>query len=127
MDDNEDEKELESMQGAVTAYLTTALGPSLAAEGKHLQVGSEREMRTIAESLDAILAGDLFRAGDILGQRFRSCETKARDGTLALGQHMELIPHARISSVPEGMRRQINSEENQHRKLAKGTGKWNNG
>ena len=81
-------------------------------------------MRTIAESIDAIMAGDVPRAGDILMQRFRSCETKARDGTWTLGQHMELIPQSRISSIPEGMRRQVITEENQHRKLAKGGGKW---
>ena len=122
--DSSEGAHLEDLQGVATAYLTTALAPSLAAESKPLSQGCEREMRTIAESIDAIMAGDVLRAGDVLMQRFRSCETRARDGSWSLGQHMELIPNSRVSSVPEGMRRQIIAEENQHRKLSKGSGKW---
>ena len=40
-------------------------------------MGGAREIKTIDKSIDAILAGEVFRAGDILMQRVRSCETLA--------------------------------------------------
>ena len=119
-----DNDDLDAIQGVATAYLTTALAPSLSAEGKPLGIGADRELRTLTETIDALLAGDPLRAGDILMQRLRSCKTRARDGTWNLGQHLELIPSARVTTVPEGMRRQVISEETQHRRLAKGIGKW---
>ena len=55
-----DQKELvKSRKGMVTAYLTTALAPGLASEGKSLGVRNEREMRTLPEALDALLVGDI--------------------------------------------------------------------
>ena len=51
--------DLEGLQGGVTADLTLASAPSFAAEEKQLGIGGVREMRTDAESLDAIKAGDV--------------------------------------------------------------------
>ncbi len=105
------------MHGVVTNYLTVGLAPSVAAQGKALSLRNEREMRTLAEAIDAILRGNLATAGDIMMQRFRACELNAIEGDWQLAKHMELIPGQMITSVPQGMRQQLIKEENQLRKF----------
>ena len=114
--------QLSVLQGVVTNYLTTGLGPSAASQGKPLGKRNEREMRTLAESLDAILAGDLGRAGDILMQRFRACEINLLDGDWEMAQHLELIPPHQISCVPNGMRQEMQREKRLADKLRHGSG-----
>ena len=79
-------------------------------------------MRTLAEGLDAMLAGDLGRAGDILMQRFRACEVNVLDGEWTLAKHLELIPAHAITCVPVGMRAEMMREQVLAEKVAKGSG-----
>lgn len=95
-------EDVKVLRSVVTTYLTTGLAPALAAEGRPLNMRNEREMRTLAEAMDAILRGDLAGAGDILMQRFRSCEMNASEGSWQQARHLELIPEARVSYIPLG-------------------------
>ena len=119
---SEMQDQLTALQGVVTNYLTVGLGPSAASLGKPLGLRNEREMRTLAESLDALLAGDLGRAGDILMQRFRACEVNLLDGDWNLAKHLELIPAHQITCVPNGMRQEMQREKRLADKLATGSG-----
>jgi len=114
-------EQLSQLQGVVTNYLTVGLAPSAASQGKPLGIRNEREMRTLAEGIDAILAGDLGRAGDILMQRFRACEVNVLEGDWSLARHLELIPQHQISSVPAGMRQEMIREQNLANKLISGS------
>ena len=114
--------ELSGLQGVVTNYLTVGLSPSAASQGKPLGLRNEREMRTLAEGLDAIMAGDLGRAGDILMQRFRACEVNVLDGDWTMAKHLELIPAHAVTCVPNGMRQQMQKEHVLAEKVAKGSG-----
>jgi len=114
--------ELSAFQGVVTNYLTVGLGPSAASQGKPLGIRNEREMRTLAEGIDAMLAGDLGRAGDILMQRFRACEVNLLEGDWGMAKHLELIPAHQISCVPNGMRQEMMKEQRLADKLARGSG-----
>jgi len=119
---SEMQDQLTALQGVVTNYLTVGLGPGAASLGKPLGLRNEREMRTLAESLDALLAGDLGRAGDILMQRFRACEVNLLDGDWNLAKHLELIPAHQITCVPNGMRQEMQREKRLADKLATGSG-----
>jgi len=79
-------------------------------------------MRTLAEGLDALLAGDLGRAGDILMQRFRACEVNLLEGDWNLAKHLELTPAHQITCVPNGMRQEMQREKRLADKLATGSG-----
>jgi len=114
--------QLSTLQGVVANDLTVGLGPSAASLGKPLGLRREREMRTLAESLDALLAGDLGRAGDMLMQRFRACEVNLFDGDWNLAKHPELIPAHQITCVPDGMRQEMQREKRLADKLATGSG-----
>ena len=62
--------------GLVVAYLTRAVFPH---QGARLPLRSEREMRTLAESLDLIVAGRGVAAADLLMQRFKAVEMAAME------------------------------------------------
>ena len=115
------ETQAENLQDVVTTYLTTAMIPGAAAAGQHMGIRTIREMRTLAESLDAIIRGEPAKAGDILMQRFRACETNVLEGDWSLAKHLELIPPHQISSVPMGMRQEMVREQNLANKLMSGT------
>ena len=51
-----------------------------------------RELRTIAEALDALQEGQLAEFADLLMQRFKSIEHRVLSGSGALEDHLELIP-----------------------------------
>ena len=50
------------------------------------------ELRALAEVLDALFLGDLPRVADLCVQRFKSCEVRARGGSIALASQHELVP-----------------------------------
>jgi len=76
-------------------YLTTALGPAHPSMGMR----NQRELRTLAEALDALLAGDVGRAADFMMQRFKAVELAATDAAgWAAASHLEIIPEARASA-----------------------------
>jgi len=91
--------------------------PGAAAAGQHMGVRTIREMRTLAEGLDAIIRGEPAKAGDILMQRFRAAEMAVSDGHWTLAQHLELIPETTVSSVPLGMRAELIREQNRRDKF----------
>ena len=51
-----------------------------------------RELRTLAEALDALGQGKLSHVADLLMQRFKSREHVALTGNQDLSRHLELIP-----------------------------------
>ena len=67
---------------------------------------TSREMRTIAEAVDALVEGNVLRAGDLLIQRFKALETSVIDGTWLRARHHELIPEESVglASAAERLR-----------------------
>ena len=94
------QSELLDHGGTAIAYLTTALEPSLRGE---MGVRSARELRTLAEAVDSLAAGRILEAGDLLSQRFRAVEKAQADGHWNSAKHLELIPDASVTTVPEQM------------------------
>ena len=87
------------LNNRVLAYLNLVF---LAAHpSRELGVRTTRELRTIAEAIDALLEGDLCRVGDLLMQRFKAIETATSDGTWAVAKHLELIPPMECSVSTE--------------------------
>ena len=72
----------------LVGYLTMMLRGS----NMSLDEDSQREMRTLAEAIDNLNAGDLAGLGDLLMQRFKSKENAALTGSTELARHLELIP-----------------------------------
>jgi len=76
-------------------YLTTALTPAHPSLGMR----NQRELRTLAEALDALLAGNVAQAADFLMQRFKAVELAATDTAgWAAASHLEIIPDTRASA-----------------------------
>ena len=74
-------------------------------------------MRTIAEAVDALVEGDVLRAGDLLIQRFKALETSVIDGTWLRGRHHELIPEEGVGLASAAERQAISRLELERRKL----------
>ena len=75
-----------------TAYVTQVL------KSQDLNLRNEREIRTLAASLDLISRGKIFAAGDFLMQRLKAVEMAAQDGHWRAATHMELLPNATASA-----------------------------
>jgi len=75
------------------------------------QVGTARyrEMRTLAEGMDKLLAGDVGGACDIFMCRFKSLQQQAIDGNDSVARWFELIPHR-----DTGMSLSVEDEELTH-------------
>jgi hypothetical protein len=71
----------------------------LEAQQKDLGLRNKRELRTLAEAIDALLVGDNLRATDILAVRFSAVEMSAREGSWPVSSHLELIPHTSASTA----------------------------
>ena len=84
-----------------------------------LGLRTSREMRTIAESIDALMEGDILRAGDLLIQRFKALETSVIDGTWSRAPHHELNPEEGVGLASAAERQAISRLELQRRKLTK--------
>ena len=50
-------------------------------------------------------------------QRFRAVEMAEAEDQWDLAQHLELIPHASVTSIPEEMRQVLIRQQVQHEKL----------
>ena len=86
-----DSSDPDSLQGrAFTNYLSTIFFSAHSTS----QVGmwKVREMRTLAAVLDALRAGALPRAADLLVQRLKACETAITTGDADAAVQLELIP-----------------------------------
>ena len=62
-----------------------------------MSLRNSRELLTVAECLDALLAGDLPHLGDLLMQRFNT--NGHRREQLGLAQHMDFIPTSSSNST----------------------------
>lgn len=87
------------LQGKVVSYLHQILLPQFPKAGLRAQ----RELITLASSLDLLLEGELGRVGDLLVQRFKAIEASlAADGNWMVARHQELIPgQASLSTKAE--------------------------
>ena len=109
-----------SDQPRVLAYLETVFNQRYGKDAVGLR--TSREMRTIAESIDALMEGDVLRASDLLIQRFKALETSVIDGTWARARHHELIPEEGVGLASAEERQAISRLELQRRKLAESVG-----
>ena len=70
-----------------------------------LPAGADSELRTIAEALDALLAGNLARACDILSQRFRAVDLQSSgEANWTQARLLEVTTPTTASTVPVNMR-----------------------
>ena len=77
-------------EGHVLAYSNQVV---LAARTpKELGERNVREMRTLAELLDALLDGRLATVGDLAMQRFQAIELATQQGSWSQARHVEAIP-----------------------------------
>ena len=74
-------------------------------------------MRTIAESIGALMEGDVLRAGDLLIQRFKALENSVIDGTWSRARHHELMPEEGVGLASAAERQAISRLELQRRRL----------
>ena len=101
-------------QPIVTKDLVTVLATTKAGS---VSMRNERELRTISESLDALLTGNLARSGDILLQRFKAIEASVNDSSWAVARHCELIPEPETSITTFAEREHAAKLELRERKL----------
>ena len=102
------------LRAVVTRYLLTVLSTTRAGM---VSMRNERELRTISESLDALLAGNICRCGDLLIQRFKAIETSIADSQWGVAKHFELIPDMDTSVVSLSEREHATKLELRERKL----------
>ena len=95
----------------VVHYLNTV------SEGLGGGMRNVRELRTLAQSLDALLSGNLLLAADTLMQRFKSVELASIDQNWSVAQHLELTPALAVAAVNDGERRAAAKEEFAVKKL----------
>ncbi len=95
------------LQHVMSSYITSSLIP---ASGE-MRLRDERELRTLAQALDALMTGDPGRAGDVLMQRVCGVEAAHLEGDGRLAQHLEVVPPAGSSSVPERVREELAQEK----------------
>ena len=89
------------------AYLITVLQNRVPLEKMGLR--DSRELRTLAEALDALGKGDLPRLGDLLAQRFKSVESKILNGSW--NDSLELIPPADLGLATNAEQRLATREQ----------------
>ena len=105
-------------RGLAVAYLNRAL---LAREGDKITLRCEREMRTLAEALDALAEGRFASVGDILAQRLRALEASVlEDGGWTVARHLEVVPDSRATTVTSGLRAVMAAAERQDLRLKEG-------
>ena len=102
-------------------YVLTVFVQRYGAE--HIGVRNMRELRTLAEAIDALVAGNLPRVGGLLIQRFKAVEVAVADGSWTQARHLELIPSQDVSLVSSAERSMASRIEIQKRKLTRKKGK----
>ena len=90
------------LQPRAVEYLTTVGPVALGQAG----LRNERELRTLAESIDQLAAGRLEAVGDILMQRFRAVEKAVQDNGWETARHLEIIPPALPTTLSDRERAQ---------------------
>ena len=81
----------------VTTYLLTAVLNS--PDASSISVRTQREMRILSESIDALVQGKVDCASDILMQRFKALEVACRDKSWTITEKLELIPESRVTAA----------------------------
>jgi len=79
----------------------------------------EREVRTLAESIDLLVSGNLAGLGELLMQRFKALELRINHGDTALSKHIELLPESEYSTMTLMEKEMAAEMERRHLKLAK--------
>ena len=103
-------------RGLAGAYLTRVLAPQA---GVRLAVRAERELRTLAEAMDGLMAGKVQVVLDLLAQRFRAVETSIQsEGGWTLARHLEVIPETKASTVTSGLRAVMRDAERRAMRLS---------
>ena len=82
-------------EGQVLAYLNQVVFAGTTP--KEMGERNTRELRTLAELMDALLEGDLPRVGDLAMQRFEAVEMAVAQGSWAQARHVEAIPTGNAS------------------------------
>ena len=108
-------------EGSFQRYLSTVLIPR---HGEQL-IGMRnlRELRTLALSLDCLLAGRVETTGDILVQRWKAVESAIVYGGWSLARHQELIPPHEVSLTAESERTAATRAELDRTRLEEATRK----
>ena len=108
-----------ALPAVVNRYLVTILLPALRS-----QVGyrDERELRTLAETLDALVKGRADSAADILVQRFKSIELRLSSGSSRMSDHLELVNDGRVGAVGQAELEQLARMEREGAKVYAATG-----
>ena len=105
---------VKELQPRMVAYLTMLLrGKNLT----HMSAEQSRELRTLAEALDALGHGNLSEVADLLMQRFKSREHAALTGQEDLAKHLELIPAAEGGLISAGERSMAAAAQLQEAKI----------
>jgi hypothetical protein len=99
--------QLGSWEPRVVQYLTTVLDRGATDVGMR----NRRKLRTLAEALDLLLEGDPLRAADVLMARFSSVELAASEQSLAVSQHLELVPGSASGVASEAAKHAASKEE----------------
>ena len=88
-----------------TAYVTQV------ARTANLSVRNERELRTLAMSIDMMANGQVLSACDVLMQRFKAVELAASENNWSLATHLELLPPQIASATSTAEREAVASLE----------------
>ena len=87
----------EDLMGVGSTFLTGAFLPSLRRE---ISMDVRREMLTIMEAVDAIMAGNPTSAAEMLAQHFRAHERVLCEGRpWTVAGRLELVPGGRVSTL----------------------------
>ena len=70
---------------------------------KDVSERNARELRTLAEVMDALIMGDLTRVGDIAMGRFQAIEVAHLQGGWDQARHLEVASNHDAVSVPAAM------------------------
>ena len=84
-------------EGRVLTYVLTVFVQRYGSD--HIGLRNMRELRTLAEAIDSLVAGNLPREGDLLIQRFKAIEVAVADGSWTQARHLELIPSQDVTLV----------------------------
>ena len=107
----------------VTQYLIQVLHKAT----KDLGRRNERELRTLAMALDAMLQSNYLLAADTLMARFTALELSVMDSNWAVSQHLELIPKQAAGVASERAKAHAAREEATAARLRRNTSRPGSG
>jgi hypothetical protein len=87
-------------------------------------IRTSRELRTLAEALEALSRGDLPSLADLLMQRFKALEVSVQDGSWATAQRLELLPAKDVGLASAEEQRAAARSELLHLKLEEAKKKY---